>query len=295
MKKIKSFYHYHLARPFYSLIRPLQPILNLKKRTFFDKFKVNTKDGMEFWLYNNAFYWETEMFWDGFENFNYEGRTRALWCELSKKSQVILDIGANSGWFSVMAKAYNPSAIVHAFEPQPNIFKVLKKNAEINSFDIYCHQLALSNLKGELPFYNTGDLTFDSFNTTHGSLNKDWRPEKQKSILVQVDKLDDVILSLGIPKVDLIKIDVETYEGEVLEGYQRFLKEHKPLIILEIQDIMIGEKVEFLIDGLDYDFYFIQESTGLIKVANLGENNDNQNRNYLLVPKSFEINKDHLA
>jgi len=292
---VKNFYHRKLARRIYSMIRPFQPIFKFKKRTFFDKFRVKTKDGVSFWLYNNAFFWETEMFWAGFENFNYEGKTRSLWCELSKKSQVILDIGANSGWFSVMAKAYNPAAIVHAFEPQPNIFNVLKKNAEINSFDIHCHQLALSNQKGELPFYNTGHNTFVSENTNHGSLNKDWRPEKQKSILVQVDKLDDVILSLGIPKIDMIKIDVETYEAEVLEGYQRFLKEHKPLIILEIQDNMIGEKVEFLLDGLDYDFYFIQESTGIIKVAKLGENNDNQNRNYLLVPKSFEINKDHLA
>lgn len=289
MKKIKSYFHHHLARPFYSLIRPLQPILNLKKRTFFDKFKVKTKDGVEFWLYNNAFYWETEMFWAGFENFNYEGKTRTLWCELAKKSNVILDIGANSGWFSVMAKAYNPSAIVHAFEPQPNIFNVLRKNAEINSFDIHCHQIALSNQKGELPFYNTGDLTFDSFNTTHGSLNKDWRPENQKSIYVQVEKLDDVIQSLRIPKVDLIKIDVETHEPEVLEGYLKLLKVHQPLIILEVQDKIIGKRIEILLNEFNYDFYFIQESAGLMEVTKLGENNDNQNRNYLLIPKSFKI------
>ncbi|MCE7054125.1 FkbM family methyltransferase [Algoriphagus sp. AGSA1] len=286
MNSFMRYFRYHLARPIYQFIRPLQPIFNLKKRTFFDKFRVKTKDGVSFWLYNNAFYWETEMFWAGFENFNYEGKTRSLWCELAKKSQVILDIGANSGWFSVMAKAYNPSATVHAFEPQPNIFNVLKKNNEINSFDIHCHQLALSNQKDELPFYNTGESTFESINTTHGSLNKEWRTEKQFSIKVNVERLDDFIKSHQIKNIDLIKIDVETLEPEVLEGYGSFLQVHKPIIILEVQNELIGEKVKKLTRESDYNFYFIEEVRGIQKVSNLGLNNKRDSRNYLLIPKS---------
>jgi hypothetical protein len=77
--EIKRFFHHHLAMPLYSLMRPFHPIFNFKKRTFFDKFKVRTKDGVTFLLYNNAFYWETEMLLAGFENFNYVGTTRTIW------------------------------------------------------------------------------------------------------------------------------------------------------------------------------------------------------------------------
>lgn len=281
---IKNIYHRVFARKIYSFLRPFQIPLNLKKRTFFDKFKVKTNDGVSFWLFNNAFYWETEMFWAGFENFNYEKKTRLIWCRLSKSSKTILDIGSNSGWFSVMAKAYNSNTTVHAFEPQPNIFQVLKKNNEVNGFDIFCHQLALSDKEGEFPFYNTGANSFTSENTNHGSLNKDWRPEKQHSIFVQVDRLDHFLHENQILQVDLIKIDVETYEYEVLKGYGTMLELHLPIILLEIQDRELGDKVASLYSRGTVKFFQIDESDGLREVSRLGENSSQASRNYLICP-----------
>jgi FkbM family methyltransferase len=286
MKNIKNYFHYHLARPLYQIIRPLQPVFNLKKRTFFDKFRVKTKDGVSFWLYNNAFNLETNLFWAGFEKSDWEKKTREIWSELSKVSNVILDIGANTGIFSIIAKAYNPKAKVHAFEPQPNVFKVLEKNNQINSFDIYCHQLALSDESGELPFYNTGYSTFENNNTTHGSLNKEWRTEKQQAIKVQVERLDEFLDKNKVNKIDLIKIDVETLEFEVLSGYGKNLAQHNPLILLEIQNDQIGQNIQGLLEGKEYLFYWINEEKGLIQVGNLGTNTNQENLNYLLCPKS---------
>jgi len=281
--KIKSYYHHHLARPFYSLIRPLQPLLNLKKRTFFDKFKVTTSDGISFWLYNNAYFWDTELFWHGFEGLDYENKTREIWCSLAAKSKVIFDIGANTGWFSMMAKAYNKHTKVFAFEPQPNIYKVLHKNNELNDFDIRCEQLALSDQKGKLPFYNTGDTTFSDLNTMHGSLNKEWRTKRQKSILVEVIRLDSYIKRNNISTIDLMKIDVETLEYEVLKGYGEYLLQHYPILILEIQDEKIGRDIRSVL-GAEYSYYWIDEEKGLIQISHLGRNNDQENRNYLLCP-----------
>lgn len=279
----KSFFHRRLARPIYAFLRPLQPIFNLKKRTFFDKFKVKTKDGVTFWLYNNAFYWETEMFWSGFENFDYERMSRAVWCSLARKSKVILDIGSNTGWFSMMAQAYNPSAEIHAFEPQPNVFQVLKKNVDINSFNITCNPIALSDEAGTFPFYNTGAQTFLTENTNHGSLNKEWRPEKQHSIQVEVKRLDEYWK--GNPnKVDLIKIDVETYEFEVLKGYGALLINQRPVILLEIQDELIGKRVASLFVNKGFCFFHLNEEVGLIECLTLGTNSTDIHRNYLICP-----------
>lgn len=280
---MKSFFHRRLARPIYQLIRPLQPFFQLKKRTFFDKFKVKTKDGISFWLYNNAFYWETEMFWSGFENFDYERKSREVWCLLAKKSKIILDIGSNTGWFSMMAQAYNSSAEIHAFEPQPNVFKVLQRNVEINTFKVICNSFALSDVAGTFPFYNTGAQTFLTENTNHGSLNKEWRPEKQHSIQVLVKRLDEYWD--GNPnKIDLIKIDVETFEYEVLMGFGSLLFEYRPIILLEIQDSEIGMKVTSLFQNREFSFFHIDESNGLANTNFLGVASDDINRNYLICP-----------
>ncbi|MFC3415147.1 FkbM family methyltransferase [Algoriphagus hitonicola] len=286
IKSLKNYFHHHLARPFYSLIRPLQPFFNLKKRTFFDKFKVKTKDGVEFWLYNNAFNLETKLFWSGFEKSDWEKKTREIWSELSKSLKVILDIGANTGIFSVLAKAYNSEVEVYAFEPQPNVFRVFQMNNEINGFDIQCHQLALSDESGQLPFYNTGYSTFEANNTTHGSLNKEWRTEHQHSIVVEVERLDCFLTKNQVGKVDLIKIDVETLEFEVLNGYGDLLWLHQPIIILEIQNEDIGSKLLSLFDGKEFEFFWINESKGLVPVDTLGTKTNQENLNYCLCPKN---------
>ncbi|WP_162340648.1 FkbM family methyltransferase [Cyclobacterium salsum] len=281
MKKIKNYFHHHLARPLYQILRPFQAVFNLKKRTFFDKFKIKTKDGVSFWLYNNAFFWETEMFWTGFENFDYERKTREVWCELAEKSKVILDIGSNTGWFSMMAMANNPQAEIHAFEPQPNVFEVLKKNNDINGFGITCNPIALSDKPGKFPFYNTGSETFISKNTNHGSLNKEWRTEKQYAIEVEVKRLDEY-WGYKSKKIDLIKIDVETFEYQVLKGYGKLLFDHRPIIILEIQDGLIGKNILNLVQDYQFEFFHIDEKLGLRKVPALGTYADDIHRNYLI-------------
>ncbi|NVK53921.1 MAG: FkbM family methyltransferase [Flavobacteriaceae bacterium] len=122
----------------------------------------------------------------------------------------------------MMAQAYNSAVEIHAFELQPNVFDVLKKNVEINSFKVVCNPIALSDEVGSFPFYNTGDRTFLTENTNHGSLNKQWRLEKQRSIQVEVQRLD-AYWSDKSKKIELIKIDVETFEYEVLKGYATLL------------------------------------------------------------------------
>jgi FkbM family methyltransferase len=291
--RVKYYFQSNFARPLYELVRPFQVTLNIKKRTFFDKFRVKTKHGISFWLYNNAFNLETKLFWSGFEKSNWEKKSREIWNELSKKSKIVFDIGANTGIYSILAKAYNPKAEVYGFEPQPNVFNVLKKNNLINGFDIRCYQLALSNESGELPFYNTGHSTFEANNTTHGSLNKEWRTDHQHSIIVNVSRLDHFIREKGIGKIDLIKIDVETLEFEVLEGYGDFLYEHRPIIILEIQNEEIGRKLSALFRSKDYQYFWINENEGLVSVTSLGGMTKIDNWNYCLVPveKLDEIKK----
>lgn len=181
----------------------------------------------------------------------------------------------------MLAKVQNPNASVYAFEPQPNIYEVLKKNNEINDFNISCENLAVSNVIGSLPFYNYGKDSFINRNTTAGSLNKEWRPNNQSSIEVDVTSLDLYIKNNSIKSVDLLKIDVETLEVEVLEGFRDHLHTFKPIIILEIQDKKIGSKVKVFFSDEEYSLFNIDESKGIIPTETLGEN---RGLNYIICP-----------
>jgi FkbM family methyltransferase len=284
MKKLVQFVLYRvLGKKLYTLIKPFYTPseITATKLRFYGPFEVKMNDGTRFKLYNSSFYLESIIYWLGFEKYDWEKNTRKVWIELCKKSDVIFDIGANTGIFSVLAKAYNPQSTVYAFEPQPNIFDVLSKNNQINEFDINCNKLALSDVDGELPFYNYGDDAFTSGNTTAGSLNSTWRQDNQVSISVPVKLLDDFIKEKVVPKIDLIKIDVETLEFEVLNGYEKYLKIHQPIIVLEIQSVEIGEKVGSLLD--EYSFYLIDETKGIVKVDRLGGAHERDN-NYVACP-----------
>jgi FkbM family methyltransferase len=286
LKKIlKKLTYSPLGRGLFMVIRQIfTPSKQLAPRLKFKgRFNVSTGDGHEFKLYNNAFVFETNIFWLGLDKYQWERTTRKLWNRLASESDVILDIGANSGLFAVFAKVHNPSARVIAFEPQPNIFYALKKNNEVNNFDIRCEQLALSDRAGEMPFYNYGPDTFSEINTTAGSLNKKWRSDRQHAIYVQVDTLKNYLTNCSIEKVDLIKIDVETHEFEVLQGYGDLLLRHRPAIVLEIQDEQLGQRVGSLFLNAGYHFYHVDEIHGIQKVEQLWL--ENADRNYLICPE----------
>jgi len=288
-RAIKIIWYYCLGRPLkfvFSLIRPVctpseKSVVWLR---FIGKFSVADGVRKRFYLYNNGYYLESGIFWLGLENFSWENMSRRIWRKLCQEAETIFDIGSNTGIYSILAKQSNPGSTVYAFEPQPNIYRVLKKNNRINGFDIHTENLALSDQAGKLPFFNSGTDAFTLGNSTSGSLNKQWRPEKQNSIMVSVTTLEDFIGENNISKIDLIKIDVETQEYEVLHGYGQLLAIHRPVILLEIQEREIGEKIKFVFDALDYLYFTIDEQRGLTAVKSLGLKEED--RNYLLCPSS---------
>lgn len=245
------------------------------------KVKAITYNNKTFFLHNPPFFLESQIYWKGFENFDWEINTRRIWSELCMKSDNIFDVGANTGIFAMLAKAQNPSASVYAFEPQPNIYSILKKNNSINKFDVACENMAVSDTVGKLPFYNYGEDTFGKNNTTAGSLNQKWRPDKQSSIDVEVTTLDSYIDDKKINKIDLLKIDVETLEVEVLRGFKNHLYQFRPVVVLEIQNTEIGTAIKSFFNEENYSFFNIDESAGLVKVDNLGAEKD---KNYIICP-----------
>ena len=72
-----------------------------------------------------------------------------------------VNVGANIGYYSCVAKKFNPNISVHGFEPMPSASKYFKNNCTINGFDdIKVHQTALTNFKGEAIFHTNINQIF---------------------------------------------------------------------------------------------------------------------------------------
>lgn len=251
---------------------------------FYGFFRIRPIGGRPVWLYNNSFKIETGLFWAGADRFEWEQTTRAIWSTLCPAADVVLDIGANTGVFAMLAQSYNPNAHVYAFEPQPNIYSVLERNARRNGGRVRCERRALADMPGSLPFYNSGKDTFTTRNTTTGSLNRTWHPDDAQSIFVEVTTLDRYIIDHGIERIDLIKMDVETFEYEVLVGYQQHVFRHRPTILLEIQTREIGEKIEAFFRDRGYRFLRICEDGALKGDDHLSGATDDD-KNFVLCPE----------
>src|SRR5260370_25620164 len=72
------------------------------------------------------------LYWYGLKRF--EPSTVPLFVELARKSRGVLDIGANTGLYAVLACAANPAAKVFAWEPVPYLAQKLRNNISLNGF-----------------------------------------------------------------------------------------------------------------------------------------------------------------
>jgi FkbM family methyltransferase len=125
-------------------------------------------------------------------------------------SRVILDIGANKGIFSIYAAGLFPNSTIHAYEPNPHIFPILKENIRLNNLDGRC-----------MPFnyavwYQDEELPFMLRNAKNPGTGQ---------IIEYGKTTDDVKTVPGVafakvlrvsPEVDFLKMDIEGSEYQVI-------------------------------------------------------------------------------
>lgn len=235
-------------------------------------------ENIDFRIKHHGYQLENEIFWGGLEN-GWEKESIKLWAKLCRKSNVVIDIGANTGIYSLLAKSVNPKTTVYAFEPIERIFKKLIYNNSINNFDIKCEQCALSNYNGKGIIYDSSAEHMYSV-----TVNKNMTPNNKKVKEVEIDvcTLSFYFNRHAIKNVDLIKIDVETHEPEVLEGFINKLYKYKPALLIEVLDDEKGKEIETLVEEIPYLYFNINEKTGVRQVEMITQSDS---FNYLLCTK----------
>ncbi|MFH2002929.1 MAG: FkbM family methyltransferase [Planctomycetota bacterium] len=237
-------------------------------------FSVNVED-KSFRVHHYGYEIENQIFWEGITG-RWEKISMQLWIELCKHSALILDVGANTGIYALVAKTANPTAQVHAFEPLERIMEKLRRNCELNDFDIICDSTALSDSTGEAVVYDTP--TEHTYGVTVNENHHD-PGTKVIEVRIKTTSLADYIESHRLQKIDLIKLDVERHEPEVLRGFGTYLRKMRPTLLIEILNDEKAEQIEEILTGLDYLFFEIDEINPPKKVMHL---NKHTGDNYML-------------
>lgn len=255
---LKTIYHLiPFKQDLFSVIRAFNPPEKMYQHLHFKGvFNVKTGNmGNFFKIKHYGYQIENELFWKGIKG--YEPVSTKLWLELSKSARTIIDVGANTGVFTLMAASVNKRATIYAFEPVKRVYKKLTDNLALNDFKAVAFPIALSNQSGEIDLY---DNEGEEHNYT-ASLNPKHRPE-YKGSPVKTMTLDEFCEENAIV-VDLIKIDVERHEPEVIEGFQKHIRKHRPTILIELLDEDLAVRVGNLLTGIDYKYFSISEESGL--------------------------------
>jgi FkbM family methyltransferase len=159
----------------------------------------------------------------------YELEDSEMLYRLVKNNDIIFDIGANIGWYSIHLSKKLIGTKIYSFEPIPETFSKLKKNVELNSINnINLVNLPLSNEIQNLIFYYSPSATGASSSVNISEEND------IKKLECTTDTIDNFVTNNKIVKIDFIKCDVEGSELFVFQGGIESIKKYSPVIFTEM-------------------------------------------------------------
>jgi FkbM family methyltransferase len=150
---------------------------------------------------------------------------------LLKPGSTFVDLGANEGYFSVIAsELVGNDGIVIAVEPQSRLREILAKNFELNDVrNVRIIHAAISNYRGTGTLHLSPDTNTGS---TGLSRSTAYRNKQETTGIIT---LTELLSNLGIAQVDLMKIDIEGFEYEAVLGSPELFREGRvKAIALEV-------------------------------------------------------------
>lgn len=158
----------------------------------------------------------------------FEPKMVELFKVVATDSKVVLDIGANIGCTAILFGELSKQ--VYAFEPSQSTFRFLEKNVGSSGLqNISLQNIGLGAESGEFT------LTFSPANRAGGFVsNRTQINAGHVTESITIRQLDEVVQSLNLSMIDFIKIDVEGFEGQVLQGATQTLSTYQPVVVLEL-------------------------------------------------------------
>lgn len=149
---------------------------------------------------------------------------RRILLPLLRPGMRVVDVGANIGYYLLLfQKGLAGTGEVICIEPSPENLPELKRTIEANAFtNVRLLEVALGETAGETKL--------------RAGINSGVTDAQDAAYTVPIRRLDEIVGE----RVDLLKIDVEGYEGQVLAGARTLLERHRPILFLEFHPAAIS-------------------------------------------------------
>lgn len=247
--------------------------------------KLKTDSGTIKIATNQTSYITKILFWEGYKSFEYS----EIFESLTKKIDCFLDIGANIGYYSLLASKANPQIKIYAFEPASGPKHYLNENVSLNNMgeNIITVDYALSQKSIPIDFYEVKSTKYNYLDKNLSGEHNAGTKTKTRNFIkttVQAISLSNFIKNKNIQNIDLIKIDTEGTEVEILESGKEYIEKFKPIVICETLFNTTETLLTDFFKEMDYELYN-HSQIGLIKVSTLKRIKDDGIRNCFFVPK----------
>ena len=180
---------------------------------------------------------------------------QAILAERLQPGDVFYDLGANLGFFSLLAaRIVGSTGKVFSFEPDGQVVERLRRNAERNCFsNIVVVEMGVWSTSGTLNFVSSGFSSPDRGVGTFLPVDA-----STVGIPARCISLDDFVQDAPAPRA--IKCDVEGAEIEVFRGAENLLRTHRPWILCELHSEANEGAWRELISGLGYSCESVDSS-----------------------------------
>jgi FkbM family methyltransferase len=201
--------------------------------------------------------------------------------KMLQPGMTFFDIGANIGVFSVAAGRclQETQSSIYAFEPCPGTFAILEKNLHENELaGVHAQCVAVSERSGAASLYVNAEMK-DGLNSLEDPSHGD--AEVVGTVPVRVTTLDEFVAENEIPRVDVMKVDVEGAELLVFRGARGLLaRADAPLILYEGYSWCTAGfhyhpvEIMWLLEGFGYEIFVLDSASGCVRQRNPGESYD---------------------
>lgn len=153
------------------------------------------------------------------------------WINWMKPDEVLFDVGANIGQYSLLAA--KKGVFVHAFEPESQNFAIMCRNVAVNELNhrVRCWPIALADKPGLHTFYVTQLIPGNSCNSLGEKVDYHLKPKDNWQFEQGCGAMTLAFFADQFGAPDHIKIDVDGLEHKVLEGAGKYLNAVKSVLV----------------------------------------------------------------
>lgn len=172
----------------------------------------------------------------------------ALFGQLVEAGDIVVEVGSNIGSHTVpLARRLGSSGRLYAFEPQRIIYQNLCANIALNSLtNVEAYQVALGETDGQILIPDI-NYTVDG---NYGAVNLEQFKQGQPVRLATLDQ------ALNLPRLKLLKVDVEGMEAAMVRGARATIAKHLPYLYVENDRVEKSAELIELIQSFGYRLYW---------------------------------------